>query len=247
LDAIGEACKSDCDKQLALPCAPAGVNSLTCQLSCAATTSQLDGFCLAEYRDYVACRADGGYDCVQNTPYPRSTCAVQQLAFSKCTEHLGCKRYCKKILDLGCNSTPLDTCVATCSSTQEVSLPSTCVRTTETIATCQASYSTSCANGGLNMPDTCASTVIMVAECYSDASNNLCDGWCWAANRLGCGGTDCAADCAAKKADATCGSLWSSLLDCVLFFDDGICSGGTLIGNGICDSDTAAYKKCSGK
>jgi hypothetical protein len=243
LDGIGDACETDCDAQYALDCAPANGNTLTCQLSCAAQTTQLGDFCLAEYRDYVACRAEGGYDCVSSNPYPRSTCAVQQLAFSECTRHIGCKRYCQRVADLGCNDAPFDECEAACESADE-SLPADCYYSTETIAYCQVSASAMCEDDHLAVPASCASSVITVAECFSDSTDELCDGWCWASDRLGCGSEDCKADCTAKKSPAECGSQWDSLLDCVLFFDDGECKDGALAGNGICDSEQSAYEAC---
>ncbi|HWP07896.1 MAG TPA: hypothetical protein VNN72_19260 [Polyangiaceae bacterium] len=243
LDGIGDACETDCDAQYALDCAPANGNTLTCQLSCAAQTTQLGDFCLAEYRDYVACRAEGGYDCVSSNPYPRSTCAVQQLAFSDCTKHIGCKRYCQRVADLGCNDTPFDECEAACEAVDE-SLPEDCYYSTETIAYCQVSASAMCEDDHLAVPAACSSSVITVAECFSDSTDDLCDGWCWASDRLGCGSEDCKADCTAKKSPAECGSQWDSLLDCVLFFDDGECKDGALAGNGICDSEQSAYQSC---
>jgi hypothetical protein len=243
LDGIGDACERDCDAQYALDCAPVNGNTLTCQLSCAAQTTQLGDFCLGEYRDYVSCRAAGGYDCVSTTPYPRSTCAVQQLAFSECTKHIGCKRYCQRVADLGCNDTPFDDCVTACESADE-SLPEDCYYSTETIAYCQVSGSAMCEGDHLATPPGCASSVLTIAECFSDSTSNLCDGWCWASDRLGCGSDDCKEDCTAKKSPAECGSQWDSLLDCVLFFDDGACDDGVLVGNGICDSEQNAYRTC---
>jgi hypothetical protein len=250
LDEIGAACKTDCDAQFALDCAPQNTNTLTCQLSCAASTAQLGDFCLEEYRDYVLCRGNGGYDCVQSTPYPRSTCAVEQLAYSQCTQHIGCKRYCEKTHDLGCNDTAFDDCLSTCTSemlpmpSSPTSSSNTCAYQLETIAYCQATSATKCSGDALEMPAACASSVLNVAGCINDNSKDMCDGWCWAANRLGCGGTDCAGDCATKTADTTCGSKWNDLLDCVLFFGDAECSTDGLIGNGICDSEMSAYKTC---
>jgi hypothetical protein len=99
---------------------------------------------------------------------------------------------------------------------------------------------------GLVTPPVCAYSVMTVAECIGDESTNMCDGWCWAADRLGCGGDDCAADCQANQEDAACGVEWLDLLDCVLFFGDAECSDAGLIGNGICDSEMTAYQACSG-
>jgi hypothetical protein len=250
LDAIGDACKVDCDAQFALDCAPQNANTLTCQLSCAASTAELGDFCLAEYRDWVVCRGNGGYDCLQNNPYPRATCAVEQQAFSLCTQHIGCKRFCEKTLDLGCNDTAFDDCLSSCTS-EKLPLPDTssssnsCAYTLENIALCQATSSTKCAGDALEMPAACATSVLSVAECIDENSTDHCVGWCWAADRLGCGGTDCANDCATKTADATCGSKWNALLDCVLFFGDAECDADGLVGNGICDSEMSDYKTCT--
>jgi hypothetical protein len=247
LDAIGEACKADCDAQFESDCAPANSNRLTCQLSCASSTTQLGDFCLAEYRDYVTCRGEGGYDCITSGtttyPYQRSTCALEQQAFSLCTQHLGCKRYCKQVLDLGCNDTPLEDCIDACTA-EDTSLPSGCIYRTENIASCQATSGAVCEDDHLSTPAACATQVLSVAECISDDSDDLCDGWCWAADRLGCGAKDCTDDCASKKAPAMCGSEWDSLLDCVLFFDEGGCESDRLVGNSICASEQTAYDSC---
>lgn len=245
LDEIGAACKEDCDQQFALDCAPQSSNTLTCQLSCASTTTQLGDFCLAEYRDFVQCRADGGYDCVSGNPYQRSTCAAQQVAFSECTQHLGCKRFCEKTAELGCNDTPFDTCVADCTS-EGSTLSSTCAYQTEAIASCQATYAKACDGDALEVPASCTSSVLNVADCLNGGSTGYCPGWCWASDKLGCGPGDCASDCAARTTDASCGSTWTSLLDCVLFFGDGMCSadGLTISGNGVCDSEQSQYATC---
>lgn len=247
LDAIGEACKSDCDAQFASDCAPSNSNTLTCQLTCAAQTTQLGDFCLGEYRDYVACRAEGGYDCITSGsttyPYPRSTCALEQQAFTMCTQHIGCKRYCQQVAELGCNDTPLDTCIDTCID-QDSTLTTSCSYRMETIAYCQATQNAQCDGEQLAVPASCASQVLSVAECISDDSSDLCDGWCWAADHLGCGSKDCATTCADQKAPAMCGSEWDSLLDCVLFFDEAACEGDRLVGNSICESEQTAYDNC---
>jgi hypothetical protein len=243
LDAIGEVCEADCDAQFATDCAPANSNTLTCEYSCAAATAQLGDFCLDEYRDYIECRGDGGYDCVNDFPYQRSTCVLEQTAYSTCAQHIGCKRYCKESVDQGCSDVPFDDCFADCTGGDEA-VPADCSYQIETIAYCQVTAGAVCVDGALSTPAACASSVLYVAECVSDESGELCDGWCWAANRLGCGGDDCAAECAAKKADATCGNAWNELLDCVMFFGDGACVDGAFNGNGICDSEVTNYKTC---
>lgn len=243
LDQIEDECEKDCDAQYALECAPANGNTLTCQLSCAAQTAQLGDFCLAEYRDYVACRAEGGYECVQTTPYPQATCAGEQLAFSQCAQHIGCKRYCAKTIEQSCTTADLDTCVESCIA-EAADLPERCSYYGETLHYCQATSTAECAGEGLTTPAACASTVLHIAECVSDEAEDLCAGWCWAADRLGCGGDDCAADCADKQADETCGAAWTDLIDCGLFFGDAGCDVEDFNANGICDSEVSTYRTC---
>jgi hypothetical protein len=243
LEQIEEACETDCDAQFALECAPANSNSLTCQLSCAAQTVQIGDFCLAEYRDYVECRGSGGYDCVNTYPYQRSTCAAQQVAFTTCTQHIGCKRYCKKAIDDGCIDTTFDACVDSCLAEGEA-LPDDCSYYSETVAYCQATNVTECTENGLTTPAACSYQVLTIAECISDDSADLCTGWCWAADRLGCGGDDCAGECAGKLANETCGAAWQELLDCGLFFGDAACDTESFVANGICDSEVQAYETC---
>jgi hypothetical protein len=244
LDQIGEVCETDCDAQYATECAPTNTNTLTCQLSCAAATAQLGDFCLEEYRDYIDCRGDGGYDCVNDYPYQRSTCAAEQVAYSECAQHIGCKRYCKKAIDEGCIESELDACIDEC-LTQDQDLPEDCQRYySEQIAYCQATNPTTCIEGGLSTPAACSYAVLTIAECISDESQDLCDGWCWAANRLGCGGEDCASECAEKSEDETCGAAWKELLDCGLFFGDAACDSASFNANGICDSEVQAYTTC---
>jgi hypothetical protein len=243
LDRIEAACEVDCDAQYALECAPANGNTLTCKSQCAAQTAQLGDFCLAEYAELVECRGEGGYECVTTYPYPRSTCAATQAAFQSCMMDLGCKRSCKKSVDESCTSMTLDACIDACIAEGD-ELPSGCIYSWDSIAACKVTGSAACVDGELQVPAACASSVMYVAECIQDESMDMCEAWCWAANTLGCGGTDCAADCAAKLTDTTCGTEWSEVLDCALFFNDAACDGDTFMANGICDSDVTAYETC---
>jgi len=244
LDRIEEACEVDCAAQYELECAPANGNVLTCKANCAAQTGQLGDFCLGEYADLVECKGSGGYECVTTYPYPSSTCASEQLAFQTCAQDLGCKRSCKKSVDEGCTSMTLDACIDACLAKGD-ELPADCAFRWDSIAFCQVTGDAACVDGELATPAACASSVMYVAECISEEStDNLCEGWCWAANTLGCGGTDCATDCSTKLADTTCGTQWSELLDCALFFNDAACEGDTFMANGICDSEVAAYEMC---
>jgi hypothetical protein len=244
LDVIENHCEADCDAQFALDCAPANSNALVCETSCVATTAQLGDFCLVEYAALVECRAAGGYSCVQEYPYPNSTCASQQLAFSECTRDIGCKRYCAKSVEDACTGASLEECIEACFA-EEAALPDDCERYFDGVPYCQATMTgTTCADGELSTPEGCAYSVMSVAECLTEESTDLCEGFCWAANRLGCGGDDCASDCAAKSADATCGTAYVDMLDCAMFFGDAACVDGAFMGNSICDSEAQTYATC---
>jgi hypothetical protein len=217
-----------------------------CETTCVAQTAQLGDFCLREYADYVACQADGGYACLQNTPYPNSTCAVQQLAFSQCAQHIGCKRECATSRALGCTQATQDDCVEAC-ITNATGLPDAiCTVYSEQISYCRATQQNPTCNGEqLLTPANCATWVLEVGSCIQEETSSYCDGWCWAANSLGCGGEDCAADCAAKVEDMTCGMAFQEMMDCGLFFGDAACTADMgLMANSICDSETQTYQTC---
>ena len=243
LDRIEEACDADCAEQYALDCTPPNTNELTCRSQCAAQTGQLGDFCLAEYAAVVECRAEGGYECLTTYPSPRATCGSEQLALRECMANLGCKRSCQKSVEDSCTSLSLDDCIDACIAKGE-DLPTSCVYSWDSIAMCKVQAGATCADGELTTPATCAHNVMYLAECISDESMDMCDGWCFAANTLGCGGDDCAADCAARAADPTCGTAFNDMLDCALFFDDAACSGDMLLGNSSCESDATAYTTC---
>jgi len=247
LDEIEAHCERDCDQQYALDCAPANSNTLVCQLSCAAQTSQLGDFCLREYADVVKCRADGGYACLTETqPYPNSTCAVQTLAQNECVQNLGCKRQCALAIAEGCTTAPFDTCLEECIAAGDT-LPEDCsrYRYTDAIALCRATTASPVCDGEtIATPATCSYYAIEIGSCLYDESGDYCEGWCYAADELGCGGTDCMADCQAKLMDPTCGTAWQDMLDCGLFFGDAACTDGAFMANSICDSETTTYTTC---
>lgn len=248
LDEIGGHCERDCDAQYALECAPANSNTLVCQLSCAAQTGQLGDFCLREYADLVACRADGGYACLTETqPYPNSTCAVESLAMNGCMENLGCKRQCALAIAEGCTTAPFDTCLDDCIATAD-DLPEDCARYryTDAIASCRATQASPVCDGeSINTPETCAYYVLEIGSCLQEESGNYCEGWCYVADTFDCGGTDCMADCEAKLMDATCGTAWQNVMDCGLRFGNAACVDGAFMANtSSCDSYTETYATC---
>jgi hypothetical protein len=244
LDIIEAHCEADCDAQYALDCAPVNSNRLVCETSCVSATAQVGDFCLVEYAALVECRSQGGYECLQDYPYSRSTCAGESLAFSECARDIGCKRYCDRLVDEQCGDASFDDCLTQCFE-EEAALPVDCQPYYDGVPYCQATMATAtCVDGKLSTPEACSYSVMSVAECIGEDATNYCDGFCWAADRLGCGGEDCAADCAAKSADETCGAAWLDMLDCAMFFGDAACVDGVFMGNSICDSEAQAYATC---
>jgi hypothetical protein len=246
LDEIDEHCERSCDSQYALECAPPSSNKLVCEANCVAQTAQLGDFCLREYADFVKCQADGGHTCANDIPYPNSTCAGQQAALNQCIQHLGCKRDCQVSIELGCTTETQAACTEAC--IEDVTGPdgSSCVGYREQIAMCRATQANPTCNGDeVLTPAACAHWVLEVGSCVQEESMSYCDGWCYAANALGCGGEDCDADCAAKAADETCGMAWNEMMDCALFFGDAACTEDMgLMANGICDSEVQTYTTC---
>jgi hypothetical protein len=247
LDEIDEHCERSCESQYALECAPPSSNKLVCEANCVAQTAQLGDFCLREYADFVKCQADGGHTCVNDTPYPNSTCAGQQVALSQCIQHLGCKRDCQVSIELGCTTETQDDCTEACIE-DVTDLPDSgaCGVYREQIAMCRATQVNPTCNGDeVLTPAACAHWVLEVGSCVQEESMSYCDGWCYAANTLGCGGEDCDADCADKAADETCGMAWNEMMDCALFFGDAACTEDMgLMANGICDSEVQTYTTC---
>jgi hypothetical protein len=59
----------------------------------------------------------------------------------------------------------------------------------------------------------CGPAVAEVADCVG-RRNHACDGFCWAAEQLGCGGADCATTCMTRAEDTSCGHYYRSLIEC---------------------------------
>ncbi len=242
LDEVEAACEADCEAQFATECAPANHNVLTCKLTCAATTVQLGDFCLSEYTSLVQCRADGGYDCVNGYPYPRSTCAAEQAVFAECTADLGCKRYCDDAIEAGCGGASFDACLDACVA-EKAETPQFCAYYLDALRLCEAQGGIECVDGQPRTAGDCTYQVANVGDCLSDETGDACLGYCFVADAIACG-TDCAADCASRLADPTCGQAFASLVDCELRHGDFECLDGRLVGVDICDYDDTNYRTC---
>jgi hypothetical protein len=205
-------------------------------------TNQLGEFCLGEYANLVNCRAEGGYECVNDNPTQLSTCASQQQDYYACTVDLGCKRYCARARDEGCGGPSLDLCIEECIGGR-ADYPENCSYYYDGWRSCQAYADSECVEGELSTPAQCDYQVSNLAACISDESMDLCTGWCWAAKTLGCD-NGCDTACPTEMADPDCGQLYTDAVDCGLFFEDLACGESQLEAVSICESDWAAYITC---
>jgi hypothetical protein len=205
-------------------------------------TVQLGDFCLDEYTATVECRAEGGYDCVMDWPYPRSTCALEQQAYATCSADLGCKRYCQDAVAAGCGGESFDGCLDACLADKAAAV-GYCGTYLDSWRLCEAQLGVTCGGDGPISPPECASGLGRYGDCIADELDDPCAGYCYVADEIACG-SNCATDCAARRADPTCGQSFDSLVDCELRHGDFTCSGEVLLGTGICDYETMNYQTC---
>ena len=104
-----------------------------------------------------------------------------------------------------------------------------------------------CENGKPTIGSDCEPAASEIAECIA-RRNHECDGYCWAADALGCGADDCVTTCKAKAdATGTCGSYYRRMIECtyrsrMLALS---CEGGTPVPDPTtCSSEIQQYESC---
>ncbi len=242
LDEVEMACELDCDAQFATECPPPNSNPLVCKLNCAVVTVQTGSFCLSEYIDWVRCRGEGGYDCLNEFPTQRAACTVEQLAYSECSQNIGCELFCQSQVEDGCATQSFDACVAGCEGSS-AELPERCRFYDNSYFACLGQTQTACGLPDGMEESPCTRQVNDIAECIADETEDLCQGYCYAAGVLGCA-DGCMADCQSRLADATCGETFSSLIDFCFLIGEFECNGGRLVGIDSCESDQMQYDAC---
>lgn len=230
-DNLEESCNAWCQAAFSLPCNDTGLDVAQCQASCPYLETQLDGYCVAEYSVALECLAEGGYECQNDFPTPIDPCVDQQLALQECQAAAACEKFCA---ESGCGGD----CVASCNADREAL--GTCSFSYDGLLTCYANQGAGCA-GGTPSPTGCEEEILDVGDCVA-SFEDVCSGWCFAAERLGCG-EGCEADCNDKIADPTCGYAYESVLSCGLLYEDASCSGGELVPNG-CSYEEDQYATC---
>lgn len=243
LEEVELACETDCVAIQDSGCPPANINRPTCELQCVVQTNYLGEFCLSEYANLISCRGAGGYACVNDNPVAESNCPSEQSTFSMCTVDLGCKRYCAAARDNGCGGDSLAGCIDDCIAGRD-DYPMGCRYAYDGLRQCQGQSPEGCVDGALQAAQQCDYSVVSLAECIADDSEDLCAGWCFAAEQLGCPLSDCTTNCAAMMLDETCGTQFTDMVDCGMFFGDVGCVDEQLLGTSICDTEASAYLAC---
>jgi hypothetical protein len=137
-----------------------------------------------------------------------------------------------------------DGCLASCIAEKD-SLPENCAYRLDSFAHCEGVYGDTCIDGDLATDEVCLSSALDIAECIWDYGEDMCAGWCWGAEKLGCGQT-CASNCAAASEDVSCGTAYVDMIDCALLYGYAACTDGQLLGTDLCEDETAAWLACTG-
>lgn len=234
-DEFISACEDFCEGYLSLECSTTGVTVEQCKSACPYQEQQLGGYCVAEYTAAFECTSLGGFECVNGNAVPKNACIAENSALQQCQTTAGCERFC----DNGGDACSSGDCIDTCES--DKAELGDCSFEYDGLLTCYAQTGVEC-DGDIPSPAGCTEPILRVGDCLTNFGEDLCAGWCWAADRLGCG-EGCLADCEEKIADPTCGSDFASIIDCGLFFDAAGCSGSELVATD-CEFEVDNYESC---
>jgi hypothetical protein len=208
---LEQACARDCEARSAASCGPNTTSSDQCLAQCLLIDESTQGYCLDEMTARYACSASGGYTCVSGYVQAKATCVAEYTALNQCSQMIPCWSYCDN-LPSDCAAAGAD-CVNKCKQEQTQFSDAICGVYYNQLLTCWGRGVT-CVDGKPTAGD-CGPAVAEVADCIG-RRNHECDGFCWAAQTLGCGSSDCVATCKAKADASTCGSYYRNLIDCAV-------------------------------
>jgi hypothetical protein len=221
------ACSADCEARHAAGC-EMNIGSLDqCLGQCLIVDEYNYGYCLDERRDQYACLAAGGYTCVMGYPQPMSTCIAELTALSGCTQAAPCRVFCDQAA--GECAPEGEACITDCEEKTNGFEDSICSIYYTQLLSCWTTNGVMC-DGDKPAIGNCEPQVAEIADCIG-SRNTDCDGFCWAADMLGCGSTDCVTDCQAEIDNTYCGSYYRSVIDCAIGSHNGLnasCQGGVL-------------------
>jgi hypothetical protein len=239
---LEQACIADCEARL-LPGCAMNLGSLDqCMAQCLIIDEANQGYCLDEQTNLYACRASGGYNCVSGYPQPKATCLLESQDVSKCSLDLPCRRYCDMS---AAECTPAgEDCLQTCRADQMSFDDLSCMFDYNQLLSCWTQNGTCRANQPAS--EECAPMVAEVADCIA-IRNHACDGYCWAAELLGCGSEDCVTTCmTAAESSSICGSYYRNLVSCTYQSRELrlTCEAGVPTPTAACDSARMQYEQC---
>ena len=242
---LEQACSRDCEAR-ALPGCTMNLGSIDqCMAQCLVIDEANQGYCLDEQTDLYACRASGGYSCVSGYPMPKATCVAEQQAVSMCSLDIPCRRYCDTVpAECQLPGPEGADCLKSCHAQQASFEDLSCMFDYNQLIACWAQNGT-CATD-LPADDPCGGSVAEVADCIA-IRNHPCDGFCWAAELLGCGSADCVTTCMAEaESSTTCGSYYRNLVSCTFQSRELNleCIGGVPTPTAACDSAQMQYDSC---
>jgi hypothetical protein len=239
---LERACGLNCEARAEASCAM-NVGSLDqCLGQCLVIDEAQRGFCLDEQTAHYACMASGGYTCVSGYPQPKSTCIAEAQALSTCSQMTPCRDFCAKAA--GECAPEGDECVTSCMDEQAGFQDAICGIYYTQLLSCWGQKLT-CADGKPLVGE-CGSQVAQVADCIG-GRNHACDGFCWAAEALGCGADDCVTTCKAKADATSCGSYYRRVIECAYDSRELVlsCVAGTPTPDATkCMSDIQQYEMC---
>ena len=238
LEEFEQACEDYCEGVKAADCEDEIIPVDNCGAACAVFAEQV-GTCTQEFADAYGCAAEGGFECVNGRAFPKSACYGELTAQLECMQAAPCKDFCREATEGGCAGGSEEACVSKCeadlASYEETS---SCDYRYEDVLECFGEGGLVC-NGDQPGAGSCGYEVLDMGDCL--ANDNVCEGFCFAADLMGCG-AGCAADCETKQA-ATCASEHRNLLECHLRDSQAMCTAGSLVG-GNCDYDQEQYDDC---
>ncbi len=237
---LEQACEDYCDAVGEVDCGGQQLSAAQCRAACPYLHDQLDGLCIAEYTAVFDCAADGSFQCHGDAVVPASGCVAEAQDLFECTEDLECKRYCREVVAAGCGGVSEASCVSACRDELAAYDEAWCEREYDGILACHSEQGVECVDGAPS-PAGCEEPIVEMGECLG--YDDLCEGWCWVADALGCG-EGCLAECRGKVENSSCGYAYESVLRCQLRADSASCEDGQLDTDEDCAHDQEWYEEC---
>ena len=242
--ALEEACSLSCEARKAAAC-EMDIGTLDqCLAQCLIVDETSDGYCHDEQRVHYACLASGGYSCISGYPQQKATCTAESIALAQCNQGAPCRAFCD--LAAGQCAPSGDACLTACNDMQAGFDDAICGIYYTQLLSCW-NRNGAC-EGEVTALEPCRAEVSGVADCIASRSEE-CEGFCWAADQLGCGSSDCVETCQPKTEHPSCGSYYRQVIDCTLgsrelFLD---CEGGEPTPDAVeCASSLMQWETCMG-